>query len=149
MAVSEAWSGVFIDDQELYEALRPSVTLSVSASGGLRVPNQGGWIEGYGPQITIFGFDRETDVQVTRVADEYIISEQTQPTNTPFAVPWPGPGDYRVEASSAGYSASPRLIKLLSWQDLRLIAPERQETCELAGYRICGTLMEPVQGGDH
>jgi hypothetical protein len=104
MAVSETWSGVFIDDQELYEALRPSVTLNVSASGGLRVPNRAGWVEGYGPHITVFGFDAEADVCITRVADESVIFEQTQRTNTPFPVPWPGPGDYRVEALATGHS---------------------------------------------
>jgi hypothetical protein len=149
MAVSEAWSGVFIDDQELYEALRPSMTLSVSISGGLRVPNRGGWVEGYGPQITIFGFDIEADVCIMRVADGHTFFDQPQRTNTPFSVPWPGLGDYRVEASSAGHSASPRLIKILSWQDLRLTIPERRDVLRLVGHQICGALVEPAQEGDH
>jgi hypothetical protein len=145
LAISEAWSGVFIEDQELYDALRPRMALSVSASGGLRVADKAGWVDEYGPQLTIFGFDAEAELRVTRVADGQVIFEQVQATNIPFPVSWPGPGDYRVEASAAGHSAATRLIKLVSYQDLHLIRPTQQETLNIAGWRVCGAAMEPMQ----
>ncbi len=127
MVVSETWPDAVADHRDLYESLRPRVSLSVSLSGGLRAPGQVGWIDGHGPQITVIGFNPTVDVSVVNSASEQVVVEETPRLNEPFSVDWPGPGTYRIEANSNGDSAAPRLVKIVSWQDLRGATLESRE----------------------
>src|SRR5258708_22752345 len=141
MILIQDWSEVQIENQQLYEALRPKHSLNISASGGLRMPGVGGWIEDHGPAITVFGFEPEVNVKIQRVADSHLVLETRQPTNEQFLVDWSGPGDYRIEASFVGTEAV-RLIKIVSWEQLRMSPPHKIETVEQYGLRICGALIE-------
>ena len=117
MPVSEAWNGIFIDNQALFEALRPKTSLSVSVSGGLRAPDMHGWLEGFGPQITVFGFDSMADVRIKNVATDQTLFSGEQRANTPFTYEWPGSGDYIIEADCGGEIAT-RLVKMLAWDEI-------------------------------
>jgi hypothetical protein len=143
MAVSEAWSGVFIQDQELFEALKPSAPLSVVVSGGLRVPNCSGWLQGYGPELTIFSFYPEVEVRITRVHDGTVVLDDAQRTGNSFPVAWGDPGDYRVEAKVIGRSVQ-RLIKLIGWDELESARLACRDMIELDGARLCGASLETL-----
>lgn len=117
MPVSESWSGIFIDNQSLFEALRPKAALSVSLSGGLRAPDMHGWLEAYGPQITVFGFEPTVDVQIKSVATDHAIFSEEQRSNAPFTYEWPHPGDYIIEADCGGEIAT-RLVKIVAWDEI-------------------------------
>lgn len=141
MVLEQAWSGVFIENQELKEALVPHRSLSVSLSGGLRVPGLRAWIEGHGPQLTIFGFDTEADVTIIRAIDECKIIEQSQKTNIPFTIEWPGPGDYRIEATCVSDTAE-SLVKIVAWDQLSSSVVDLREKIALGTWSISGAKIQ-------
>lgn len=144
MVVSQAWDGVFIKNQNLKDALQPSVRLSISFSGGLRLPQQGAWLEGHAPQVTVFGFCPTAELQVTRLSDNHKILDKLQITNTPISINFPSPGDYLVEATCAG-EPSERFIKIVDWSWLSIEEPKRREVVPIgSGHSICGSVIEQV-----
>lgn len=144
MVISLAWNGVFISNQELKDALQPSVHLSISFSGGLRVPQQSAWLEGHSPQVTIFGFYPTVKLQITRLLDNLSIIERSQSTNTPISVNFPSSGDYVVKATCAGESTE-RLVKIVDWSWLGIENPQRCEITPISsGNYICGSVIQPV-----
>jgi len=141
MIILEEWSGVRIENQQLHDALRPKQSLNISASGGLRTPKLGGWIEGYGPQITVFSFESQADVRVVRVANNSTLVEQSIPTNQSFSVTWTTSGDYRVEASCKGERVT-RLVKIVPWSTLSIASMEHKESYNVGQIEVCGANIE-------
>jgi hypothetical protein len=147
--VSQVWSGVFIDDNALFDALQPRAALDISLTDGLRVPRAAGWLEDHGPQVTVAAFAPMVELRVVSVADDRDIMADTVRANTSIAVQWPGPGDYRVEASS-NREMSSRLVRIVAWLDLR-VTPQGEggEAIGLGLMRLRGALLEPATvGGD-
>ena len=141
LVTSPAWEGVFIDNQALKNALQPGIHLSVSFSGGLRVPNNlGTWLIGYAPQVTIFGFYPKVELKVTRLPDNVLIFEDVQKTSTPISLNFPTPGEYLVEATYAGES-SERLIQIVDWDKLSMTTPQHREMLSIGDEQICGSLI--------
>lgn len=142
--ISRSWSGVHISSQALKNELRPLARLSVSLSGGMRVPSVSGWIVGHGPDVTVFGFEREVSLEVTRVHSnrEELIFSGTRATNQRFTVPWPSPGMYRVVASLDGFDTQ-RLVKILSWDDLQRADLQSREHIHFGSWNLSGALLEP------
>ncbi|MEH1768413.1 MAG: hypothetical protein V7L27_29605 [Nostoc sp.] len=144
MVISLAWNGVFISNQEFKDALQPNVCLSISFSGGLRVPQQSAWLEGHSPQVTIFGFYPTVTLQITRLLDNLSIIERSQSTNTPISVNFPSSGDYVVKATCAGESTE-RLVKIVDWSWLGIEKPQRYEIMPISsGNYICGSVIQTV-----
>lgn len=142
MVVSQAWDGVFIKNQTLKYALQPSVKLSISFSGGLRVPKTGGWLLNHSPQITIFGFYSTAELKVTRLSDNQTILENSQSTNTSITLDFAHPGDYLIEATFAGES-SQRLVKIVDWNYLDIEKYVHREVMPInSAYHIFGSLIE-------
>ncbi|MBP0026958.1 hypothetical protein [Roseofilum sp. Guam] len=120
MVLSQAWDAVFINNWELKDALQPKVSLSISFSGGLRAPHQKSWLSGYPPQITVFGFMPEVDLEIFRWPDEQCIAEpKTLLTNQPQELYLPDQGTYLIRASSNS-DIREQMIKIISWDDLEL-----------------------------
>jgi hypothetical protein len=142
MVVSQAWDAVFIKNQTLKYALQPSVKLSISFSGGLRVPKIGAWLVNHGPQITIFGFYSTAELKVTRLSDNQILLENSQNTNTSIMLDFAHPGDYLIEANFAGES-SQRLIKIVDWNYLDIEKCVHREVMPInSAHHILGSLIQ-------
>ncbi|WP_254566464.1 hypothetical protein [Oscillatoria sp. HE19RPO] len=142
MVISQAWDAVFIKNSELKDALQPIVRLSMSLSGGLRVPQQNAWLEEYPPEITVFGFAPSTDLKATRIHDHHEIYSATVKTNHKISIKFPGTGDYMIEAM-AGRASTERFLRILPWSELAIASPQRLEQLPLASeYRICGSIIE-------
>ncbi|OYD89815.1 hypothetical protein CDG76_33985 [Nostoc sp. 'Peltigera membranacea cyanobiont' 210A] len=142
MVVSQAWDGVFIKNQTLKYALQPSVKLSISLSGGLRVPKIGAWLVNHGPQITIFGFYSTAELKVTRLSDNQTILESSQSTNTSITLDFAHPDDYLIEATFAGES-SQRLVKIVDWNYLDIEKYVLREVMPInSAYHIFGSVIE-------
>jgi hypothetical protein len=140
MVISPVWDGVEIEHRDLHHALRPKERLSIGLAGGLRAP-QGGWLAGFGPQVTVFGFPVESDVRITRIGDEQIVFEETKKTNQPFNVPWSAPGDYLIEAVAES-PGSRRLVKIVDWDNLAVASIRDFEWLHINGKRLCGALVQ-------
>ena len=144
MAVSGSWAGVFIESGELFDALRPSVSINLVPSGGLRIPDPSTWIDRYGPQITVYSVTTdEVEISVRRIVDDSVVWERTHPTNNAVVVPWPGPGDYTVEAAYAD-QASQRLIKIIGWDQASLASLGRGEATQLGKALVRGAAIDEV-----
>lgn len=144
MVISQAWDGVFINNQELKDALQPSVQLSISFSGGLRLPQLGVWLEGHSPQVTVFGFSPTVELQITRLLDNCQILAKAQSTNTPISVDFPSSGDYLVEATCGG-ELSQRFVKIVDWSWLSIEKSSRREELPIgSGHYICGSIIKPI-----
>lgn len=157
MLLAQNWSVVLSENditlteevEVLHAALQPRRSLRISLSGGLRSPQGSGWLEGHGPQITVFGFYPEADVHIFRILDhqEQEVSNTTQstkPTNQPFPFKWPGKGTYRIAASYMGEKAE-RLVKIVTWEQLNIAALPERESLKLKGLHICGALVERIK----
>ncbi|AFZ04648.1 hypothetical protein [Calothrix sp. PCC 6303] len=143
MILSQAWDGVFIQNQALKDALQPSISLSISFSGGLRVAQQNAWLQDHAPQITVFGFYPTVQLQVTSLRDDFLILDKSQSINNPIQIKFPNPGDYLVTAT-CGSESTQRFIKIVDWISLTL---EKPQCCEItpidSGNNICGSIINP------
>ena len=139
MVISDAWSGVL--NQELSDALRPRVALSISLSGGLRIPGVGTWLERQGPRVKILGFYPRFNLRILSLSNKQVILERSHETNTDFPIEWDKAGDYLVEASFAG-EVTERLVKIIDWKQLQPAISETRESTSLGSWKVCGSLFE-------
>lgn len=143
MVISASWSGVFIQNRELYEALNPTTSISINISGGLRVSSLGGWLVGQGPQVTISSFYPKANIKITRLSTDRQVLDQSVATNKKLSINWSKPGEYLIEASSGG-DLSERLIRIIDWVELPLQVPVEKEKTVIGSWQVCGSLIEPV-----
>lgn len=149
--VSPAWDGVVIENKELKDALQPSVGLSISFSGGLRIPQLGAWLVGHSPQVTVIGFFPKVQLQITRLSNTRLsndskILDRTEDTNTAISVNFPSPGEYLVEAKTAcGGELSQGFVKIVDWIKLPLKKHSHYEKIPIGSrHYICGSVIQPV-----
>lgn len=144
MVVSQAWDGVFVKNQELKDALQPSTRLSISISGGLRVPKQSSWLEGYSLQVTVFGFHTTAKLQITRLSDKLQILDRSQSTNTPVSVDFACPGDFLLTATCGG-ELTEHFVRIVDWSGLSIEEPKRREVMPIGfGHHMCGTVIKQI-----
>ena len=144
MVVSQAWDGIFIKNQALKNALQPTARLSISFSGGLRVPQQNAWLKDRNSKVTIFGFYPTARLTISRLSDESQILSSSYETNIPIPLEFPGTGDYIVKASCGSISTE-RLIRIVDWNSLVIEKPKRHEIYPIdSGNHICGSVIRPV-----
>ncbi len=142
MVISESWGGVQIENQDLHDRLRPNESVYISLSGGLRAPDTSGWMEGYGPEITVFGFQSNVYLMITHQSNQRCLLEQEQPTNCPFAVEWPGAGDYLIEVTGTNENPHRRLVSIVPWEKIHKMDFNQIEGTNINGKRVCGALIE-------
>ena len=126
MITSQSWEGIIPQHQDLYDALKPDVSATISLKGGLRVPNQGGWLEGYAPEVRIIAFDDSVNLKLldTSSPDKPIIHQLVN-TNRPISVPSLTPGVYLFEVYSLGKLAARRVLQILPWDSLNCPEPKQ------------------------
>lgn len=127
LAVSEAWDGVHTENLQLFLELRPRGTLSISVFGGLRSPS-GAWLEGYGPQVVVHGFEGSGEVvvssQVAGPSDLRVPFQVNQPVQ---GFGWDRKGAFLLSAETDGERSDSRLVRIESWDQLQLRGPESPE----------------------
>lgn len=138
---SEAWSGVFTENKELLDQLRPRISLDISVSGGLRVPDGAGWIQDHGPHVTVFGFRPEVDVLIINIENERPVYRASHKANEPIPVPWALPGDFRIQAT-AGADIDERLVKIVDRDHVFMRRPDEPQAVSVGPWRIHGASVE-------
>lgn len=119
--LSQRWDAVFVQSPELKNALQPTTKLSISCSGGLKIPKINSWIKDYPPQITVFAFHPTVELNVS--LSNTSIFKQSCPSNTAIRIEFPSSGNFLVQASCQGQSAQ-RLVKLVDWESIDLRSKE-------------------------
>ena len=142
MITSQSWEGIIPQHQDLYDVLKPDVSATISLKGGLRVPNQGGWLEGYAPEMTIIAFDDSVNLKLldTSSPDKPII-HQLVDTNKPIRVPSLTPGVYLFEAYSLGKLAARRVLQILPWDSLDCPEPKQPFDVNVGTFTQCGAVI--------
>ncbi|QEQ01347.1 hypothetical protein FFX45_08100 [Thermosynechococcus sp. CL-1] len=117
--LSKAWDAVFIQSAELKNELQPKTSLSISFSGGLRVPKKNNtWISDHLPQVTVFAFHPTVAVEITNITtNETVYSDQSFSTNQRHSIPNLTQGSFIVSATCSGQSAQ-GLIKVVTWDEI-------------------------------
>jgi hypothetical protein len=142
--LSQTWQGIFIESWELKDALQPKVRLSISLSGGVRMPNQKGWLQGYSPDITVFGFMPFVKLEVFKIPDEHCIQKyQSFSTNQPQALILTELGSYLIRATH-GSSVAESFVRIIDWNSLELYKLQcsklQLETIDLPDEKkLCGS----------
>ena len=150
MIVSPSWTGIIPQYQDLYDALKPAVSATISLKGGLRAPNQSGWLEGFAPEITVFAFDDNVELRLLDISrpDEPIIIEIIK-TNQQGPLPTLDPGDYLLEAYSLAKLATQRTLRILSWNSLDCQQPEQPFHVNVGTFTLCGAIIKMKNSEDN
>ncbi len=130
MVVSADWKGVHPQSKALRDALIPRQKLSIHLSGGLKDPNESGWLLGYEPELKIVSFSSSAMIKVTyleksnsSLQDKLIYYSAKTKTQEPFKIKWEGAGDYLIETSLEDQeSIAEKMIKIIDWKDLKIKA---------------------------
>lgn len=146
MVTSYLWDGIFIEDRELKDSLKPKVKLSINLSGGLRVPGEKAWLAEYPPQVTVFGFAKQATIKIFNMSDS---SRNVDPkrimTNQAYDLPKLEPGYYKIEAfykDNDRYNQQ-QYFKILSWEDLEVYPVHHRESVLLnSNTSICGAVLD-------
>ena len=137
-----SWEDIKPEYPDLYEALKPRITATISLKGGLRVPNHSGWLQGYLPKITIFAFDDSISLKlVNNSTPDEVIMEKIVKTNKPMSIPSLEPGVYLFGAHSSEKIVAQRSIQILLWDSLDSPQPKQPfnaniGTCTMRGAFI-------------
>lgn len=149
MVVSENWGGVLPQKEDLYDALKPELSASITLTGGLKVVNQGGsaWLEGLQPEVKITSFeDKLVRLRITNIArTDEIPVELDAITNKPLQdIPQLLPGVYllQVPESRGGKKVSPKSLRIVSWDSLDCVQPKRRFRVECRGFSLQGAVIE-------
>ena len=146
MIVSPSWEdSIFPQHQDLYNALKPTVSATISMRGGLRVPTQGGWLEGYPPEMTIIAFDDSVELKLLDKSDpdtpDTAIMDRTVDTNKPMGLPVLDPGNYLLEVHNLGEPIVQRVLRILSWDSLDCKKPEQPFLIDTGVFTLQGAII--------
>ena len=143
MILSPSWEGIIPQHQDLYDALKPTVSATISLKGGLRVPNQSVYLEGYAPEMTIIAFDDSVELKLLDVScpDEPIMDEIVK-TNQLINYPDLGSGDYLIEAYNLGKLATQRGFRIAPWDSLDCRQPKEAFSVEVGKFRLQGAIIK-------
>ena len=149
MIVAQNWEDIGITQyQDLYNDLKPRVSATISLRGGLRVPNQDGWLEGYAPEMTIIAFKDSVELKLLNVAcpEEPIMNEIVN-TNKSISFPPLNPGGYLIEAYSSGKLANQKPLRILPWDSLDCQQPEQSFYVNVETFTIQGAIIKVTDNG--
>ncbi len=150
MITSQSWEGIIPQHQDLYDALKPDVSATISLKGGLRVPNQSGWLEGYAPEMTIIAFDDSVNLKLLDISSpEEPIMRQLVDTNKPMSVPTLAPGVYLFEVYSSGKLVTRRSLQILPWDSLDCPQPKQPFDVNVGTFTQQGAVVKMNETADN
>jgi hypothetical protein len=137
--ISATWNDAISDDSDLCDALRPNVPVSISLRSGLRVSRQNGWLEGYGPEVALYSFEKSLRLVVRNIQDfSVLIVDQVVATNQHLDLPRQTRGDYLLQVFRNNALLSQVSFRILPWNTLRCSKPELSYSINLPGFSLQG-----------
>jgi hypothetical protein len=155
MVVSQDWDGVLPQKEDLYDALKPEISASVTLTGGLKVMDQAGgaWLEGLQPEVKVTSFDeRLVRIKVTNITHPEelpVVMEAT--TNKPVRdLPRLSPGVYllQVVETRGGRQVPPRPLRIIGWGSLDCVQPRQRFDAGCPGFSLRGAVLEVDKGSE-
>lgn len=147
MVISPHWGGVIAQEEDLYEALKPQLSATITLSGGLRVADQagGGWLEGMPPEIKVTAFNdwplRLNLQNITNPGEEQVELEAM--TNKPVRnLPPLRPGVYLLQDSDERQHISPRRLRIIGWETLDCPPPKQAFSSDCGAFLLQGAVIK-------
>lgn len=144
MVVSEGWGGVSLENDDLLQSLKPKSLLGVSFEGGIRVRQDGGWLVGYGPEITIHSFYSEANLTlIDPSSNENIFIRENLKTDSSLYIDWPKKASiYILRITSGANAPLERSFALVDWDKLSPAIIEDYPKVSIGVGTISGALVE-------
>ena len=150
MIISPSWDGIIPQHPDIYDALKPRITATISLKGGIRVPNQGGWLEEYPPEITIIAFDDSVNLKLLDTSSpEEPIMHRLVDTNKPMSIPSLAPGVYLFEVYSLRKLATRRSLQILPWDSLDCPQPKQPFNINVGTFTQQGAVIKMNEIADN
>jgi hypothetical protein len=141
MVVSDGWGAVIFENDDLLESLQPAGSVGISLSGGIR-SGLGGWLVGYGPEVTINAFDDCSDlVVVDPLSERELVVRQDVKSNEPFKLEWPPKAGSYLLRVAAGTGKAERSVMLHDWESLSPTVPSSFPQILVTTKAIFGALI--------
>ena len=144
--ISRSWEGIIPQRQDLYDELKPNVSATISLKGGLRVPNQGGWLQGYAPEITVIAFDDNVELKLLNTSDPNKLPKSLDVNvNEPIGFPSDSPGDYLLEVYISRKLSDRRVCRIIPWETIVCRQPEQPFLVDVGKFTLQGAIIKVIE----
>lgn len=147
MVISWRWSGIIAQEEDLYEALKPQLSATITLAGGLRISDQtgSGWLEGMPPEIKVTAFNdwplRLNLQNITDPDEDHVELEAI--TNKPIRnLPPLRPGVYLLQVSDESRHVPPRSLRIIGWDALDCLPPKRPFSSDGGKFSLQGAVIK-------
>lgn len=141
------WGEVLSESNDLFDALWPSASATIALRGGLRVPQQRGWLEGYGPEVAIYAFEERMRFVVHDILNiDVEVMDKMIETNQYFELPELTRGDYLLQVYGGSRMLAQRAFRILPWRMLSCAKPEQSYSVRFGSFTLQGGLIR-IDGG--
>jgi hypothetical protein len=145
---SPDWDEVLSERNDLFDSLWPSASATIALRGGLRVPQQRGWLEGYGPETAIHAFEELLRVVIRNIVHiDSPIRDTMVETNQYFQLPLLTRGDYILQVYSGDRLLAQQAFRILPWRALNCAEPVQSYVIRLGKVTLQGALIR-YDGGE-
>jgi hypothetical protein len=154
MVISPYWKGIIPREEDLYEALRPQLSATITLTGGLRVSDKagGGWLEGMPPEIKVTAFNDwpvRLNIQNITDPDENYIELESM-TNKPIRnLPPLQPGVYLLQVSDESQHIPPQRLRIVGWEVLECLPPKHPFSSDCGEFSLQGAVIKVKEGVYH
>jgi hypothetical protein len=151
------WTGIFTNDSDLIQALRPIERISIEVSGGLRLSEPLRWLASHPPEVLVVSPVPQIMFEVRDVSTREVISQsdpEGRPSSEPFSVSeWHDrPGTYLISARpnlQDGMDRFPatRSVTLVGWDELEPTLVTDPVTTRLMDlWKANGAVLTNIEG---
>ena len=123
--------------------LRPRSSIGISLSGGLKAPSTNAWLVNHGPNITIFTFEKDINLEIVRIGQEEIYEQFSVNSNDTKKPRWDTPGYYQIRVRSEDDdNFRERQVIILDWSGITLSKPEQHQPLQIGSASIYGAWID-------
>lgn len=137
------WDEVLPGDDDLFDELRPDVSaVTIALRRGLQVPNQRGWLEGYGPEVIVYAVEEQLRLVARDIAHvDTTIWDRTVNTNQYLESQITSRGDYILQVYRGSRLLAQQSFSILSWKDLLCSEPEKTYSVRIGSFKLQGAVV--------
>lgn len=144
---SPDWNKVLAESNDLFDALWPSALATIALRGGLRIPQQRSWLEGYGPEVAIHAFEERLRFVVRDIVHiDAPFIDDTVETNQYVALPVQTRGDYLLQVFGGERLLAQQAFRILPWRALSCAEPQQSYSIRLGSATLQGALIRADEG---
>ena len=121
---------------------------TIGLSGGIRVPDGQGWIEGFPPTLTIYGFENDFTVEVAPDNGQPPSHVEVQQQVPRYLLECLAPGRYQPTASWQGRPVASKAVRIAPWESLHASSLPPTFSGRMSGLSFRGAGLGPNGDSD-